>query len=56
MGVAGRENYAEALKQRQSEVRQLVMDGLETSERRKDKEFQCCLRQIGEKKYTNAKV
>lgn len=55
MGVAVRENYAEALEQQQSEVRQIVMNGLRQAKEGKTKDFNAVCDRL-EKKYTNAKV
>jgi len=55
MDAAINEEYANALKQQQSEVRQLVMDGLKQVKEGKTKDFNAVCDRL-EKKYTNAKV
>ena len=54
MEVTVRENYAEALKQQQSDVRQLVMDGLRQAREGKTRDFNAVCDRL-EKKYTNSK-
>lgn len=53
MEVAVKQNYAKALEQQQSEVRQFVMDGMKQVKEGKTKDFNAVCDRL-EKKYVNA--
>lgn len=50
-----KENYAKALEQQQTEVRQLVLEGLRQAKEGKTKDFNAACDRL-EKKYINAKL
>ncbi|MBR2948545.1 MAG: hypothetical protein IKC46_01645 [Lachnospiraceae bacterium] len=55
MEVSVKNNYVEALKQQQAEVRELVLDGLRQAKEGKTKEFDAVCDRL-EKKYRNTKL
>ena len=55
MEVAVKNNYVEALKQQQAEVRGLVLEGLRQAKEGKTKDFDAVCDRL-EKKYTDAEI